>query len=213
LVRRELCAEAIRLARLVAALLSRQPEARALLALMLLHDSRRETRVSPEGDLVRLEDQDRSRWDTAAIREGVALTEAALRAGGPGCYALQGAIAAVHAEARSPKETDWPQVAALYRELLARFPSPVIELNHAAAVAEACGPAVGLELLDQIEESGSLPDYHLLPAARAQLLVRLGGADEAAAAYRRALALVTNDAERRFLERELARLTPSATAS
>ena len=206
LVRRDLCAEAIRLARLVSALLPRRSEARALLALMLLHDSRRETRVTAEGDLVRLEEQDRSRWDAGAIREGVALTEAALSEGGPGYYALQAAIAALHAQAASARETDWPQIAALYRELLARFPSPVIALNHAAAVAEASGPAQGLRLLDAIEESGSLPAYHLLPAARAHLLVRLGRRDEAAAAYRRALELVGNDAERRFLERELSRV-------
>ena len=203
LVRRDLCAEAIRLARLVAALLPGRPEARALLALMLLHDSRRDTRVSADGDLVRLEEQDRSRWDAAAIREGVALTEAALREGGPGFYALQAAIAALHAQAASASETDWPQIAALYRELLARFPSPVIALNHAAAVSEACGPAAGLEFLDALERSGDLPDYHLLPAARGRLLARLGRDAEAATAYRRALELVGNDAERRFLEREL----------
>ncbi len=207
LVRRDLCAEAIRLARLVAALLPSRPEARALLALMLLHDSRRETRVSAAGDLVRLEEQDRSRWDAAAIREGVALTEGALRDGGPGSYALQAAIAALHAEAPSAKETDWAQIAALYRELLARFPSPVIALNHAAAVSEACGPAAGLELLDALDASGDLPGYHLLPAARGRLLARLGRGAEAAVAYRRALALVGNEAERRFLERELAKVT------
>ncbi len=207
LVRRELCAEAIRLARLVAGLLPARPEARALLALMLLHDSRRETRVSPEGELVRLEEQDRSRWDRAAIDEGVALTENALREGGPGSYALQAAIAALHAQAPSARETDWPQIAALYRELLARFPSPVIALNHAAAVSEACGPAAGLELLDELERSGSLPGYHLLPAARGRLLERLGRRAEAADAYRRALELVGNDAERRFLDRELAKVT------
>ncbi len=206
LVRRDLCAEAIRLARLVAALLPGRPEARALLALMLLHDSRRETRVSAGGDLVRLEEQDRSRWDAAAIREGVALTETALREGGPGFYALQAAIAALHAQAPSAGETDWPQIAALYREILARFPSPVIALNHAAAVSEACGPAAGLEFLDALERSGDLPDYHLLPAARGRLLARLGRDAEAAAAYRRALALVGNDAERRFLERELVKV-------
>ncbi|HYX21081.1 MAG TPA: DUF6596 domain-containing protein, partial [Thermoanaerobaculia bacterium] len=211
LVRRDLCTEAIRLARLVAALLPGRPEARALLALMLLHDSRRDTRVSPAGDLVRLEEQDRSRWDAAAIREGVALTESALREGGPGYYALQAAIAALHAQAPAARETDWPQIAALYRELVARFPSPVIALNHAAAVAEACGPAAGLELIDRIEESGSLHEYHLLPAARGRLLARLGRDAEAAEAYRRALALVGNEAERRFLETELLKVTPPST--
>jgi RNA polymerase sigma-70 factor (ECF subfamily) len=187
LVRRDLCTEAIRLARLVAALLPGRPEARALLALMLLHDSRRDTRVSPAGDLVRLEEQDRSRWDAAAIREGVALTESALREGGPGYYALQAAIAALHAQA------------------------PAVALNHAAAVAEACGPAAGLELIDRIEESGSLHEYHLLPAARGRLLARLGRDAEAAEAYRRALALVGNEAERRFLETELLKVTPPST--
>jgi len=206
LVRRELCAEAIRLARLVVALLPGQPEADALLALMLLHDSRRAARVSADGELVRLEDQDRGLWDRREIREGVALTEGALRQGGPGYYAIQAAIAAVHAEAARPEETDWRQIVALYDELRTRFPSPVIELNHAAAVAEAYGPAEGLARLDRLEESGALPEYHLLPAARAQLLARLGRREEAAAAYRRALDLVSNDAERRFLERELERV-------
>jgi RNA polymerase sigma-70 factor (ECF subfamily) len=210
LVRRDLCAEAIRLTRLVAALLPSQPEARALLALMLLHHSRSDTRVSAGGDLVRLEEQDRSLWDADAIREGVALTEAALREGGPGYYALQAAIAALHAQAPTARETDWPQIAALYRELLARFPSPVIALNHAAAVSEACGPAPALEILDALERSGELPGYHLLPAARGRMLARLGRDGEAAAAYRRALELVGNDAERRFLERELAKLPPHA---
>ncbi len=207
LVRRELCAEAIRLARLVVGLLPRQPEARALLALMLLHDSRRAARVSGAGELIRLEDQDRALWDADAIREGLSLTEAALREG-PGFYALQAAIAALHAEARRPEETDWPQIAALYGELLRRHPSPVVELNHAAAVAEACGATEGLRLLDALEQSGRLPDYHLLPAARAQLLTRLGRNAEAAEAYRRALALTQNGSERRFLERELSRVRP-----
>ena len=206
LLRRELCAEAIRLTRLVVALLPAQPEARALLALMLLHDSRHASRVSAEGELVRLEDQDRGLWDAAEIREGVALTEAALREGGPGYYAIQAAIAAIHAEAARPADTDWRQIVALYDELRARFPSPVIELNQAAAVAEAFGPAEGLARLDRLEASGELPDYHLLPAARAHLLARLGRREEAAAAYRRALALVSNEPERRFLERELAGL-------
>jgi RNA polymerase sigma-70 factor (ECF subfamily) len=206
LTRRELCAEAIRLARLVAELMPRSPEARALLALMLLHDSRRETRLSPEGDLVRLDEQDRSRWDTEEIREGIALTERALREGGPGRYALQAAIAAVHGEARTPADTDWRQIVALYEQLLARFPSPVIALNHAAAVAEAYGDSRGLALLDALESRGELSSYHLLPAARGRLLARLRRGAEAAEAYRRALALVGNDAERRFLQRELERL-------
>jgi RNA polymerase sigma-70 factor (ECF subfamily) len=204
LTRRELCAEAIRLARLLAELMPRAPEARALLALMLLHDSRRDTRLSAAGELVRLDEQDRSGWDQ--IREGIALTERALAEGGPGRYALQAAIAAVHAEAKTPADTDWPQIVALYRQLLSRFPSPVVELNHAAAVAEAYGAADALALLDELESRGELSSYHLLPAARGRLLARLHREAEAAEAYRRALTLVGNDAERRFLERELERL-------
>ena len=207
LVRLALCAEAIRLTRILAALLPRETEARALLALMLLHDSRRTARTSASGELVRLEEQDRSLWDAAEIREGLALTEAALRHGGPRYYALQAAIAALHAESARPADTDWPQIAALYGELLRRFPSPVIELNFAVAVAEARGAEEGLRRLDALDASGRLPDYHLLPAARAQLLGRLDRRAEAAAAYRRALALVGNDSERRFLERELGKVT------
>jgi RNA polymerase sigma-70 factor (ECF subfamily) len=203
LVRRELCAEAIRLARLVVERMPERTEPRALLALMLLHDSRREARVSPEGELVRLEEQDRSLWDKEEIREGIALTESALREGGARPYALQAAIAALHAEAACFEETDWRQIVLLYRELLGRYPSPVVELNHAAAVAEASGPGAGLRLLDAIERRGDLAGYHLLPAARAELLARLGRREEAADAFRRALSLVSNDLERRFLEREL----------
>ncbi len=206
LVRGELCAEAIRLARLLMELVPESAEARALLALMLLHDSRRNARVSPEGDLVRLEDQDRGKWDAEEIREGLALTESALRRGGPGSYALQAAIAALHAEAASPRDTDWLQIVELYRELLDRHPSPVIELNHAAAVAEAHGPEVGLKLLDDLEARGELAAYHLLPAARGHFLARLNRPAEAAEAYRRALSLVSTVPERRFLEWELARI-------
>jgi RNA polymerase sigma-70 factor (ECF subfamily) len=206
LLRRELCAEAIRLARLLVALMPDRPEIRALLGLMLLHDSRRDARVSEDGELVRLEEQERSRWDAAQIREGIALTESALRDGGPGDYALQAAIAAVHAEAERPEQTDWRQIVALYGELLRRHPSPVIELNRAAAVAEAYGAEAGLRLIDELDARGELSGYHLLPAARAQLFVRLGRFVEASAAYRFALDLVTNDAERRFLERELTRV-------
>ncbi len=208
LLRKDLCSEAMRLARLVVELMPRRPEPRALLALMLLHDSRRDARVSRDGDLVKLDEQDRNLWHREEIREGIALTESALRDGGPGAYALQAAIAAVHAEAPRAEDTDWPQIVALYRELLARHPSPVIELNHAAAVAEASGPEAGLRLLEELEGRGELPAYHLLPAARAGLLVRIGRREEAAEAFRRALALVSNDAERRFLESELVRLGP-----
>jgi RNA polymerase sigma-70 factor (ECF subfamily) len=203
LLRDDLCREAIRLARLVAGLMPDRAEARGLLALMLLHDSRREARVSTEGTLVKLDEQDRSRWDREEIREGIALTESALGEGNPGSYALQAAIAAVHAGAARAEDTDWREIAALYRELLVRHPSPVVELNHAAAVAEARGPEEGLRLLDDLESRGELSGYHLLPAARAGLLKRLGRREEAAAAYRRALDLVSNDLERRFLECEL----------
>jgi RNA polymerase sigma-70 factor, ECF subfamily len=206
LVRRELCAEAIRLTRLVVELMPERTESRALLALMLLHDSRREARVSPEGELVRLEAQDRSLWDQGEIREGIALTESALREGGARPYALQAAIAALHGEAARFEDTDWRQIVLLYRELMTRYPSPVVELNYAAAVAEASGPEEGLRLLDAIDERGDLATYHLLPAARAELLARLGRKQEAAGAYRRALSLVSNDLERRFLERELGAL-------
>jgi RNA polymerase sigma-70 factor (ECF subfamily) len=206
LLRRDLCAEAIRLARLVVALMPPRPEARALLALMLLHDSRRAARTSPEGDLVRLEEQDRSLWDRDEIREGVALTESALRDGGPGTYALQAAIASLHAEAARAEDTDWRQIVELYREILRRYPSPIVELNHAVAVAEAEGAPAGLRLVDEVAAGGELDAYHLLFAARAQLLARLGRFDEAKQAWQRALALVTNATERRFVERELGKL-------
>lgn len=206
LLRRELCTEAIRLARLVVFLVPQRAEARALLALMLLHDSRRDARVTPDGELVRLEDQDRERWDRDEMQEGIALTESALREEGPGDYALQAAIAAVHAEAARPEDTDWRQIESLYRELLRRYPSAVIALNHAVAVAEAYGAQEGLARVDDIERRGALPSYHLLPAVRAQLLVRLGRPQEAAEAWKRALSLVGTEPERRFLLRELAKL-------
>jgi RNA polymerase sigma-70 factor (ECF subfamily) len=204
LVRAELCAEAIRLARLVSELMPGHAESRGLLALMLLHDSRRRARVTAEGELVRLDEQDRGLWDRAEIAEGIALTESALPEGGP--YALQAAIAAVHAEAGRPEETDWRQIVELYGVLLKRQASPVIELNRAAAVAEAYGAERGLHLLDDLERRGELATYHLLPAARAQLLARLGRGEEAAEAYHRAITLVSNEPERRFLERELLRI-------
>jgi RNA polymerase sigma-70 factor (ECF subfamily) len=195
LVRRNLSTEAIRLGRVLVSLLPGEPEVMGLLALMLLHDARRAARVSPDGSLVTLEDQDRSRWDTAEIDAGETLLRAALRLGSPGPYQIQAAIAACHATARTAGETDWPQVASLYAELRKYLPSPVVALNHAVAVAMADGPAAGLALVDTLD----LPGYHLLPATRADLLRRLGRFAEAADSYRAALALVTSDVEKRYL--------------
>jgi RNA polymerase sigma-70 factor (ECF subfamily) len=209
LIRRELCAEAIRLARLLVELLPGESEARALLALMLLTDARRDARVDAAGEMVLLEDQDRARWDREEIREGLALVGAALRAGPPGAYALQAAIAGVHARAARAEETDWREIAALYALLRTATPSGVVALNHAAAVAMAEGPAAGLRLMDALAAEGSLAGYHLLPAARADLLRRLGRLGEAAGAYREALALVGNETDRRFLERRLAQVSPA----
>jgi len=196
--------EAIRLARVLCALMPDRPQARGLLALMLLHDSRREARLGPDGEVVLLQVQDRSRWDQEQIREGRELAEHALREAGPAPYAVQAAIAALHAEARRPEDTDWRQIAGLYDVLLNLHPSPVVELNRAVAVAQAYGAQAGLPLLDDLDARGELPAYHLLPAARADLLKNLGRFEEAAAAYRHALALVANEPERRFLERRLA---------
>jgi RNA polymerase sigma-70 factor (ECF subfamily) len=204
LVRRELCAEAIRLGRLLCELMPASPEARALLALMLLHDSRRDARMSADGEIILLEAQDRSRWDCMQIHEGLTLLQEALRTGDASEYALQAAIAGLHARAERAEDTDWRQVAQFYDLLLRIQPSPVVELNRAVAVAMIEGPEHGLRLIDEIEARGELHNYHLLPAARADLLRRLGRWAEAAAAYRHALSLVTNDAERRFLERRLA---------
>ena len=206
LVRRELVTEAIRLGRLLAELMPARPGPRGLLALMLLHDSRREARLTADGDLVLLEEQDRARWDQAQIREGLALVEEALRGDPSDPFALQAAIAALHARAARPADTDWEQIVALYGRLFAVQPTPVVMLNHAAAVAMARGPAEGLALLDQLAATHVLPGYLWLPAARADLLRRLGRRDEAAAAYGEALALVGNEAERRFLQRRLAEL-------
>jgi RNA polymerase sigma-70 factor (ECF subfamily) len=203
LVRAELCAEAIRLGRLLGELLPAEGEPKGLLALMLLHDARRATRTDDKGEIVLLEDQDRSRWDRGQIAEGAALVEQALRGRPLGKYAVQAAIAALHAQAPSARDTDWPQIAALYSVLVGIHPSPVVELNRAVAIAMAEGPEHGLALLDTLQ----LPGYHLLPAARADLLRRLGRRADAAAAYRQALALVTNEAERRLLERRLAEVT------
>jgi RNA polymerase sigma-70 factor (ECF subfamily) len=201
-VRLDLTREAIRLARVLARLMPNVTEARALLALMLLHDARREARVDAAGDLVLLEDQDRTRWDRAQIAEGIALAEAVLAEGGARPYALQAAIAALHAEAARAEDTDWPQIAALYEVLERVHPTPVVRLNRAVAVAMAEDPARGLDLLEGLDEP--LAGYHLLPAARADLLRRLARWREAASAYRSALALVAAPVERRFLERRLA---------
>jgi RNA polymerase sigma-70 factor, ECF subfamily len=206
LVRGDLCVEAIRLGRLMVELLPAEREPKGLLALMLLHDARRATRTDDEGNIVLLEDQDRTRWDRAKIAEGSALVEQALRGRPLGAYAVQAAIAALHAQAPSARETDWPQIAALYSVLVRLNPSPVIELNRAVAIAMADGFEHGLALLDTIH----LPGYHLLPAVRADLLRRLGRHADAADAYRQALALVTNAAERQFLERRLAEVTHAA---
>ena len=203
LIRQELCAEAIRLGRVLRALMPAQAEARALLGLMLLHDSRRDARVSAEGELVLLEEQDRSLWHAEQIREGTEIVESALRNGAVGIYALQASIAALHANAKTAAETDWAQIAALYDVLLRTHASPVIEVNRAVAVAMARSVEEGLGLLDEIEKREELEEFHLLPAARADLLRRLGRNEEAAETYRRALSLATNDIERRFLRRRL----------
>jgi len=178
-------------------------EVGGLLALMLLHDSRRAARHDESGDLVTLEEQDRSRWDRGEIEEGRLLAEEAVRRGGVGFYALQAAIAAVHAQAAEATLTDWPQIAALYSLLLRLHPSPVVALNHAAAVAMAEGLERGLRLVEELEAGGELAAYHLLPAAKADILRRLGRRADAAGAYERALQLVTSDAERLYLERRL----------
>jgi RNA polymerase sigma-70 factor, ECF subfamily len=204
LVRRSLCAEAIRLTQVLTRLMPDDPEVLGLAALMLLHDARRATRVDNAGDLVTLEDQDRSRWDGRAVQEGVGLLEAALRRGRPGPYQIQAAIAACHATATEAAATDWAQIAQLYGQLIQLVPSPVVELNRAVAVAMADGPAAGLELVAALETSGALPGYYLLPATRADLLRRLGRQMEAAASYRRALDLAATDAERRYLSKRLA---------
>jgi len=204
LVRADLCAEAIRLGRLVRTLLSPQPaaEATALLALMLLHDARRGARLDAAGELVVLEEQDRGRWNQKQIAEALPLVEEALR-GGPGPFAVQAAISAVHCRAARAEDTDWPQIVRLYDVLERLQPSPIVSLNRAVAVAMATGPAQALEIVDRLAADSGLDTHHLLHAARADLLRRLGAAAEAANSYRRALELVTNESERRFLERRL----------
>jgi len=203
LVRRDLSLEAIRLGRVLAELMPDEPEVLGLLALMLLQDARREARVGSSGDLILLEDQDRSRWDRTRIDEGARLVERALRMQRTGPYQLQAAIAAVHDEAADPAGTDWPQVVALYGILARIAPSPIVELNLAVAVAFVDGPRAGLDRIDALVGAGQLDDYPYLHAARADLLRRLGRRSEAAAAYRRAADLVGNAVERRFLEGRL----------
>jgi RNA polymerase sigma-70 factor (ECF subfamily) len=203
LIRADLCREAIRLARVLTALMPDEPEALGLLALMLLHDARRAGRVGAGGELVPLEEQDRSRWDQSAVAEGTATLDAALRQSRPGPYQVQAAIAACHATARRAADTDWAEIALLYERLGRMAPSPVVELNRAVAVAMADGPAAGLALVDALERTGSLRGYRLLPATRADLLRRLGRRAEAAVAYRDALELAVNEAERGYLRRRL----------
>ncbi|MDI9947623.1 DUF6596 domain-containing protein [Rhodococcus sp. IEGM 1305] len=198
-----LCEEAIRLAELVATLMPDEPEALGLVALLLLQHSHRAARYDPAGDVVLLSDQDRSRWDRAEITEAIGVLDRALRLGRPGPYQLQAAIAALHAQAASTDHTDWPGIAALYTQLLAVDPSPVVALNHAVATAMATGPEEGLALIDEIN---GIDRYHLLHAARADLLRRLGRTTEAAIAYRRAHELAGNPADRRFLARRLLEL-------
>ncbi len=206
LIRRELSTEAIRLGRVLASLMPDEPEVLGLLALMLLHDARRDARTGADGQLVLLEDQDRASWDRARIDEGRGLLDRAMRMRRVGTYQLQAAIAALHDDAASVDETDWPQIAALYRILGDMTPSPVVELNRAVAVAMADGPAAGLVIVERLVADGHLDAYPYLHAARADLLRRLDRRADAAAAYRRALELTANAPERAFLERRIAEL-------
>jgi RNA polymerase sigma-70 factor (ECF subfamily) len=209
LVRADLCSEAIRLGRLVRMLMGPQPptEATGLLALMLLHDSRRDARLDEAGDLVVLEEQDRRRWDHDQIAEALPLVDESFRRE-PGPFALQAALVAEHCRAARAEDTDWPQIVRLYALLDRRQPSPVVSLNRAVAVAMADGPVAGLALIDGLAADGALDGYHLLHAARADLLRRVGSTTEAAKSYEQALALVTNDSERRYLERRLREVQP-----
>jgi RNA polymerase sigma-70 factor (ECF subfamily) len=203
LIRRELCAEAIRLGRLLAELMPDEPEALGLLSLMLLQDSRRAARIDDAGELVTLEEQDRDLWDKPQIEEACKVLDRAVRLRRPGPYQLQAAIAACHAQAPSAADTDWREIAVLYARLSEFAPTAVVLLNRAVAVATADGPSAGLALVDELEQTGALSDYYLLPATRADLLRRLRRDGEAAAAYRRALELVPTEPERRFLRRRL----------
>jgi RNA polymerase sigma-70 factor (ECF subfamily) len=211
LVRADLCSEAIRLGRLVTTLLepTPPPEATALLALMLLHDSRREARLDDVGDLVILEEQDRSRWNRPQINEALPLANRALSSNS-GPFALEAAIAAEHCKAARAEDTDWPRIVRLYDLLQDLLPSPIIALNRAVAIGMAAGPQSAIALIDELANSGELDGYHLLPAARADMLRRLGSNREAAESYELALGLVSNESERRFLERRLREVTSSA---
>jgi RNA polymerase sigma-70 factor, ECF subfamily len=214
LVRTDLCAEAIRMGRLVKSLMGSQAptEVTALVGLMLLHDARRNARINEAGDLVVLEEQDRSLWDHRQIAEALPMVDQSLR-DRPGPYAVQAAIAALHCRAASTSETDWFQIVHLYDLLERMQPSPVVSLNRAVAVAMAEGPRPALALVDALADAGELDNYHLLHACRADLLRRIGSMSEAAQSYRRALTLVTNESERRFLERRLAEMASSASRS
>ena len=204
LVRRELCDQAVRLATVLVELMPGRPEAKGLLALMLCHRARQAARVDGQGDLVRLEDQDRSLWDRAAVEEGQRYLAQASEQGEVGPYQLQAAIASCHVSAPTAEATDWHRIAKLYQQLAELTGSPVVELNRAVAVAMRDGPGEGLALVDALEGTGALDGYYLLPATRADLLRRLGRSAEAAAAYRQALAVVRTEPERRFLEQRLA---------
>jgi RNA polymerase sigma-70 factor, ECF subfamily len=210
LIRRDLCGEAIHLGHLLAALMPQEPEVLGLLALMLLHDARRGARLSTSGRVVLLEAQDRATWDQAAIEEGSALIERALLMRRPGAYQVQAAIAALHAQAATPEQTDWPQIAALYSVLASFSPSPIVELNRAAAVAMAYGAEFGLALIDRPAVAGALEQYRWLHTTRGELLRRLGRWEEAAAAYTRALQLSENTAERAFVTQQLAAIRAAA---
>jgi RNA polymerase sigma-70 factor (ECF subfamily) len=203
IVRTDLCAEAVRLARLLVELMPDEPEVVGLLALLLLHDARRQARTDGRGDIIPLEEQERARWDQNAIAEGAAILEVALRRRHPGPYQLQAAIAACHAIAARAEDTDWVEISLLYEQLFRLLPSPVVALNRAVAVAMADGPAAGLRLVEQVAASGELEGYHLLPATRADLLRRLGRRNEAAGAYRDALAIAPTESERRYLSRRI----------
>jgi RNA polymerase sigma-70 factor (ECF subfamily) len=207
LIRTDLCAEAIRLGRLLVELMPAEAEPRGLLAMMLLHDSRRETRIDEQGEMVLLEEQDRAGWDRAQIAEGLGHSESALSTDSPGPYAIQAAIAAIHSRAARSEDTDWRAIAELYGRLYAIQPSPVIELNRAVAIAMADGAQVGLGLVDALETSGDLRDYYLMWAVRADLLRRLERWSEAAESYNEALSRVGSAPERRFLRRRLSEVT------